>query len=126
MGQAEIESAIRSAVCWERPTWRLGHWHSRWPDTVDGFGDVFGLFRDGAAPEGGARGSKPPPHDLAETKALMALGLVPPVAWAVVKNRYRQLAKRFHPDANGGDKSAEERLKLVNQAYSTLKNRARS
>ena len=29
--------------------------------------------------------------------------------------------KQLHPDANGGDKEAEERLKLINQAYSTLK-----
>jgi pimeloyl-ACP methyl ester carboxylesterase len=29
--------------------------------------------------------------------------------------------KQLHPDANGGDTSAEEQLKLVNQAYGTLK-----
>jgi curved DNA-binding protein CbpA len=31
------------------------------------------------------------------------------------------LVKRFHPDANGGDRDAEERLKLINDAYTTLK-----
>jgi curved DNA-binding protein CbpA len=38
-----------------------------------------------------------------------------------IRARYRALVKKLHPDANGGDKSAEERLKVVNQAYSTLK-----
>jgi curved DNA-binding protein CbpA len=38
-----------------------------------------------------------------------------------IKARYKELVKRFHPDANGGDKGAEEQLKLINQAYSTLK-----
>ena len=35
--------------------------------------------------------------------------------------RYKELVKRHHPDTHGGDKEAEERLKEINQAYSTLK-----
>ena len=49
------------------------------------------------------------------------LDLKPPVTLKEVKARYKTLVKRLHPDANGGDKEAEERLKVVNQAYSTLK-----
>jgi curved DNA-binding protein CbpA len=33
------------------------------------------------------------------------------------------LAKQHHPDATGGDKQAEERLKDINRAYSLLKHR---
>jgi curved DNA-binding protein CbpA len=40
---------------------------------------------------------------------------------AEIRTRYRTLVKKLHPDINGGDKSAEEQLKVVNQAYSTLK-----
>jgi hypothetical protein len=57
-----------------------------------------------------------------ETQALDTLGLSQPLSLATLKARYKELVKRFHPDANGGDKAAEERLKLVNQAYATLKN----
>ena len=49
------------------------------------------------------------------------LELAPPVTWTEVRARYKSLVKRLHPDANGGDTSAEEQLKLVNQAYGTLK-----
>jgi DnaJ-class molecular chaperone len=38
----------------------------------------------------------------------------------MVKARYKELVKRHHPDANGGDKSAEERFKTVSEAYRTL------
>ena len=37
-----------------------------------------------------------------------------------IKMRYKQLVKRFHPDANGGDKRAEERFKSINEAYRSL------
>ena len=44
----------------------------------------------------------------------------PPVTRDAVKARYKALVKRHHPDANGGDKESEERLKVINQAYSAL------
>ena len=52
------------------------------------------------------------------------LGLKPPMVFAEIKRRYKELVKRLHPDANGGDKGAEEQLKVINQAYSTLKQAA--
>ncbi len=39
---------------------------------------------------------------------------------ATIKKAYRQLAKKYHPDANPGDKEAEEKFKEVNEAYSVL------
>ena len=38
-----------------------------------------------------------------------------------LKARYKMLVKEHHPDAHGGDKAAEEKLKIINQAYATLK-----
>jgi len=38
-----------------------------------------------------------------------------------LKARYKTLVKLHHPDAHGGDKAAEEKLKIINQAYATLK-----
>lgn len=37
-----------------------------------------------------------------------------------LKKAYRELSKKYHPDKNPGDKSAEEKFKEVNEAYSTL------
>jgi curved DNA-binding protein CbpA len=37
-----------------------------------------------------------------------------------IKRRYKELAKRLHPDLTGGDPQAEERFKKVNQAYEYL------
>ncbi len=37
-----------------------------------------------------------------------------------LKKAYRTLAKKYHPDMNPGDKSAEEKFKEVNEAYQIL------
>ncbi len=39
-----------------------------------------------------------------------------------VKRAYRRLAKRYHPDANPGDKVAEQRMKEINAAYDQIIN----
>jgi molecular chaperone DnaJ len=37
-----------------------------------------------------------------------------------VKQAYRRLARKFHPDVNPGDKSAEGKFKEINEAYEVL------
>lgn len=37
-----------------------------------------------------------------------------------IKRRYKDLVKQNHPDANGGDRSSEERLRAIIQAYKHL------
>jgi curved DNA-binding protein len=37
-----------------------------------------------------------------------------------IKSAYRKLARKYHPDVNPGDKSAEEKFKELNEAYEVL------
>ena len=37
-----------------------------------------------------------------------------------IKAAYRKLAKKYHPDLNGGSKAAEEKMKEINEAYNLL------
>lgn len=38
-----------------------------------------------------------------------------------LKSAYRKLAKKYHPDANPGDKQSEEKFKELSEAYDILK-----
>ena len=37
-----------------------------------------------------------------------------------IKAAYRKLAKKYHPDLNGGSAQAEAKMKEVNEAYTLL------
>ena len=50
------------------------------------------------------------------------LGLEPGAAPEALKRAFRREARRWHPDLNGNDRHAEERFKLVNEAYAVLSN----
>ncbi|HEX5949910.1 MAG TPA: DnaJ domain-containing protein, partial [Actinomycetota bacterium] len=48
------------------------------------------------------------------------LGVAKNATHAEIKKAYRKLAQRYHPDANPGDKAAEERFKEVSAAYDVV------
>lgn len=119
MSQDQIEAEMRRDTVWQRPTWPLGGWKSgRASDRIH---DGFGFFHDGEE-SGGAHGKARPAIDPAHVRAFALFELEPPITFERLRARYRALVKLHHPDANGGDKAAEERLKSINEAYSTLKN----
>lgn len=121
LSDGEVEALIRHDTCWNRPTWPLGatrareetlrHRARRFFTDEAGFGA--GGWRPGAEPASAPRS--------AEDHALLVFELRRPVDLAMIKARYKVLVKLHHPDANGGSREAEEKLKTINQAYSTLK-----
>ena len=48
------------------------------------------------------------------------LGVDKSASDADIKKAYRNLAKKYHPDANPGDATAEAKFKEINEAYSVL------
>ena len=54
-------------------------------------------------------------EDLYET-----LGVSKTASAEEIKKAYRNLAFKYHPDRNAGDKDAEEKFKKINSAYSVL------
>src|SRR4030081_496506 len=56
-----------------------------------------------------------PKHEYYET-----LGVGRKASADEIRKAYRKLARKFHPDLNPGDKSAEDRFKNVQEAYDVL------
>jgi curved DNA-binding protein len=48
------------------------------------------------------------------------LGVAPTADKKVIQQAFRQLARKFHPDVNPGNKDAEEKFKTINEAYQVL------
>ena len=48
------------------------------------------------------------------------LGVAKTATEKEIKQAYRKLARKFHPDVNPGDKQAESRFKSINEAYEVL------
>jgi hypothetical protein len=55
-----------------------------------------------------------------ERNALADLDLDATADGPLIRRRYTELLKRCHPDANGGDRSAEHKLQRVIKAFRTL------
>jgi hypothetical protein len=117
MSSQEIEREIRNDTVWQRPTWPMGArpgagFTPRFRD----YG-MFGLDdEDGQERKTERRRTTSP-----QEQALVIFNLVPPLTLPSLKARYKELVKLNHPDTHGGDKAAEERLKIINLAYATLK-----
>ncbi len=116
MGVEEIEAETRRDTTWQRPTWPLGErmGRRRFSFTIH---DPFDLM-DKEAEEQHRKARAPATP---EEEAMKVLDLSGPLTQDILKARYKELVKRHHPDANNGDKDAEERFKRINQAYNTLK-----
>ena len=104
-----IEAIRRRDSTWHRPSWPFGGRGTR--AAAAGFAEA------SAEPDAAADA---PPASPERRRALASLGLDIDASHNQVKARYKTLAKRHHPDANGGCKRAEERLKTINEAYSYL------
>lgn len=110
---AALEAEIRRATTWERPSWKF----ATGQPASEIFDDTLGLFDfDKKEQE-----RRLPKMSAEEHKAWKTMKMHPIADLDLVKKKYKQLAKENHPDRNGGDASAEERLKEINLAYDLIR-----
>lgn len=129
MSDDEVEADVRRDTVWRRPSWPLGgrsrdghEGNGVFSFTPDDLMDAMGEF----GPQWNAKGGfgKRPDHrakpGTRQAWAVAVFGLSGPVKTDAVKARYKELVKQHHPDTNGGAKSAEEKIKEINEAYQII------
>jgi hypothetical protein len=127
MPEDDIQAWQKDSLTGHRPTWTMGvnkmgasrpaSDHPRYGNW--NFADPYNLFgKDEARPE-----PKKPIRTLkkVEQNALIELGVEETATGEEIKARFKMLVKRLHPDANGGDRGTEDKLRAVIQAYNYLK-----
>jgi hypothetical protein len=129
MSDDAVSKYQKDAVTGHRPTWKMGTGHR--PSSNDfgaqGARDPFNVFRELG---GGGANWRPKSERIepqvravrnAERKALHELGLEEGADRVEIKAKFKLLVKRHHPDANGGDRATEDKLREIIQAYNYLK-----
>ena len=105
-----------------RPTWKMGpRGGAQGAQHVDEtvFAEARSMRRRGARRTGDA--AQAPRYNALALKALFTLELDANATEIEIKARYKELVKRHHPDANGGDRSSEDKLREIIQAYNYLR-----
>jgi hypothetical protein len=131
MSEEAVAKYQKDAITGHRPTWKMGSLGgSRTGAPQGGFRtagwaavDPFNLLGDG---EGRSNGHARPAAEgrkilNAQRRALDVLGLEADAGRADIKAKFKVLVKQHHPDANGGDRGSEERLRDIITAYNYLK-----
>jgi hypothetical protein len=128
MSDDAVAAYQKDAVIGHRPTWAMGvngaaRKSDEQPPRDWAYVDPLGILRAEtlgptfrAAPE-----PRRPRHSGPVRRALDVLGLDDSADGPAIKAQYKALVKRFHPDAHGGDRSFEERLRDIIRAHDTLK-----
>jgi hypothetical protein len=129
MSEGEVRARQAERATGERPTWQFKA--SRFSreaaafaaraGTGQGYADPFDLLGRRARARQQAQETSRRKMGLLERRALAELDLDEESDKATIRARYAELVKRCHPDANGGDRSAEHRLQRVLKAYKTLR-----
>ena len=126
MSNAEVEAYQKDSITGHRPTWKVGanswahgtrHGQGQAGEHGPRFTDPHAFFDwRGSQPGEPRRALKP-----LELRSLEALDLTQGAERHEIKARFKELVKRHHPDANGGDKRSEDKLREIIQAYNYLK-----
>lgn len=136
MDDDSVASYQKNSHVGHRPTWKMGvnSWGNKTEEAAQPrqttppprheSGGAFNFSPGSGGPRASRSGrtsTEPRKVKRLEQQSFDKLGLPSNADSKTIKSKYKQLVKQNHPDVNGGDRSSEDRLREIIQAYNFLK-----
>ena len=118
MSQVEIEDFIFKDITGHRKTQKFGSndnfFHKLWDNVIEDELLNISKFKKTLSQDRQKYTEK-------QILALKKMELKPNISWIAIKEQFKKLVKKYHPDMNAGSTKYEDKLKEITIAYSYLK-----
>jgi len=119
MSDSKIQEFITDDITWHKPTSKLGSkdnfFNKVWKNILEekDFSFAYDFFK---------KFEQETKYSPKEVDALKKLELKDNVKWSEIREQFKKLVKKYHPDTNLGNKKFENKLKEITLAYTFLRN----
>ena len=118
MNDEQISEFIKSDMTWHKPTQNFSAqdnffkllWNNTLKENLEELNDKHKI-----------NGMRQYNYTEEDIRAFNVLNLNRYSSWFSVREKFKKLVKKYHPDKNSGDKKYEEKLKIITLAYTQLK-----
>ena len=118
MSDQEVCKFLKSDMTWHKPTQSFSSpgnfFNILWKNTLNEGRDILGNEYE-------KKFSTKINFSDKDREAFKIIELEAGEKWDKIKNQFKKLVKKYHPDMNAGNKKFEERLKIITLAYTQLK-----
>ena len=118
MSQTEIENFMYDDIVGHRKTQKFGSrdnfFQKLWSNAIEDELLIFSKFKNNL-------NKNKTKYNEKQLSALKKMNLDANVDWYGIREQFKKLVKRYHPDMNSGNKEYEEKLKDITIAYTYLK-----
>ena len=118
MSQTEIENFMYDDIVGHRKTQKFGSrdnfFQKLWSNAIEDELLIFSKFKNNLNKNKSKYNEK-------QLSALKKMNLDANVDWFGIREQFKKLVKKYHPDMNSGNKEYEEKLKDITIAYTYLK-----
>tara|TARA_Y100000590_G_scaffold426677_1_gene536038 strand:+ start:1042 stop:1563 length:522 start_codon:yes stop_codon:yes gene_type:complete len=118
MSDQEVCEFLKADMTWHKPTQSFNSpdnfFNILWKNTLNEEGKILNNGKE-------TKFNQKANFSYKDKEAFKIMDLEAGTNWEKIKNQFKKLVKKYHPDMNAGNKKFEEKLKIITLAYTQLK-----